>query len=87
MRTESNVFSLRYGTVPIVRAVGGLDDTVQNYNAVERSGNGFKFVPIRRGNLLEKIYEALFAFADREAWHDIQMNGMSEDNSWENAAA
>ena len=82
----NQMYSLRYGTVPIVRAVGGLDDTVQNYDAVNRSGNGFKFGPYDSQRFLERIYEALFAYADRETWRRLQRNGMREDNSWENSA-
>ncbi len=82
----NQMYSLRYGTVPIVRAVGGLDDTVQNYDAVNANGNGFKFGSYRADKFLEKIYEALFAYADPDTWRKIQHNGMSEDNSWENAA-
>ncbi len=82
----NQMYSLRYGTVPIVRAVGGLDDTVQNWDAVSGTGNGFKFGPYRADKLIEKIYEARFAYADKEMWRKIQRNGMAVDNSWENAA-
>ncbi len=82
----NQMYSLRYGTVPIVRAVGGLDDTVQNWDAVDGTGNGFKFGPYRADKLLEKIYEARFAYEDKETWAKIQKNGMAVDNSWENAA-
>ena len=82
----NQMYSLRYGTVPIVRAVGGLDDTVQNFDAVNGSGNGFKFGPYRADRFLEKIYEALYAYGDKETWRTIQRNGMLQDNSWENAA-
>lgn len=82
----NQMYSLRYGTVPIVRATGGLDDTVQNWDAVTETGNGFKFGPYRADKLLEKIYEARFAYEDKAAWAKIQRNGMSIDNSWENAA-
>ncbi len=82
----NQMYSLRYGTVPIVRAVGGLDDTVQNFDSVTGTGNGFKFGPYRADRFLERIYEALFAFADPDTWRTIQKNGMAEDNSWENAA-
>lgn len=82
----NQMYSLRYGTIPIVRAVGGLDDTVQNWDAVTGRGNGFKFTPFRADKLLEKIYEARFAYADKDAWAKIQRNGMAVDNSWENAA-
>lgn len=82
----NQMYSLRYGTIPIVRAVGGLEDTVHEFNALDGSGNGFKFKEFRADKFLEKIYEALFAYADTESWRKLQMNGMSEDHSWENAA-
>ncbi len=82
----NQMYSLRYGTIPIVRAVGGLDDTVENFDAVSGSGNGFKFGPFRADRFLEKTYEAIFAYADRDAWRQMQRNGMAQDNSWENAA-
>jgi len=82
----NQMYSLRYGTVPIVRAVGGLDDTVQNWDATNRTGNGFKFGAYRADRFLEKIYEAIYAYGDPDIWATIQRNGMREDNSWENAA-
>lgn len=82
----NQMYSLRYGTIPIVRAVGGLDDTVQNFDSVSGTGNGFKFAPYRADSFLERIYEALFAYADPDTWRTIQRNGMIQDNSWENAA-
>lgn len=82
----NQMYSLRYGTIPIVRAVGGLDDTVQNFDAVNGKGNGFKFSQFRADRFLEKIYEALFAYYDKDAWRKLQWNGMNEDHSWQNAA-
>lgn len=82
----NQMYSLRYGTVPVVRAVGGLDDTVKNFDAVSGLGNGFKFDEYRADKFVEKIFEALFNYADAETWRRIQLNGMSEDNSWERAA-
>jgi starch synthase len=82
----NQMYSLRYGTVPVVRAVGGLDDTVRNFDAVSGTGNGFKFNQYRADRFLEKLYEAIFAYADQDTWRTIQWNGMSDDNSWEHAA-
>lgn len=82
----NQMYSLRYGTVPIVRAVGGLDDTVENFDRISGTGNGFKFDEFRADKFLEKIYEALFAYYDADAWRRLQWNGMNADNSWENAA-
>ena len=82
----NQMYSLRYGTVPIVRAVGGLDDTVENFDRVSGTGNGFKFHDFRPDKFTEKIYEALFNYHEPETWRKIQLNGMTVDNSWENAA-
>jgi starch synthase len=82
----NQMYSLRYGTIPIVRAVGGLDDTVENFDSVRGTGNGFKFQEYQADKFLEKIYEAIFAHADSKTWQKIQRNGMLIDNSWENAA-
>jgi starch synthase len=82
----NQMYSMRYGTVPIVRAVGGLDDSVKNFDVIAEKGNGFKFREFRADKFLEKIYEAFFAYAQPDVWRKIQLNGMNEDNSWENAA-
>lgn len=82
----NQMYSMRYGTVPIVRATGGLDDTVQQYNPVDGEGTGFKFGPYEAGALLDKIREALYFYARPEHWQKIQRNGMLVDNSWAAAA-
>ncbi len=82
----NQMYSLKYGTIPIVHAVGGLADTVNNFDAVRGTGNGFKFSRYRADRFLERIYESLFAYYDKDAWRRIQLNGMTEDHSWENAA-
>jgi starch synthase len=80
------MYSMRYGTVPIVRATGGLDDTVQHFNPSDGTGTGFKFGPYDAGALLEKIREALYFYRQPEQWQKIQHNGMLVDNSWSAAA-
>jgi starch synthase len=82
----NQMYSMRYGTVPIVRATGGLDDTVQHYNPADGTGTGFKFGPYEGGALLEKIREALYFYGRPEHWQKIQHNGMLVDNSWAAAA-
>lgn len=82
----NQMYSMRYGTVPVVRATGGLDDTVQNFDPDQGTGNGFKFQPYRGAALLEKIREALYFYGQPESWRQIQRNGMSMDNSWSAAA-
>jgi starch synthase len=82
----NQMYSMRYGTVPIVRATGGLDDTVQHFDPVDGTGTGFKFGPYDAGALLDKIREALYFYARPEHWQKIQHNGMLVDNSWAAAA-
>jgi starch synthase len=77
---------MRYGTVPVVRATGGLDDTVQNFSPSTGAGTGFKFGPYDAAAMLEKIREGLYFYNQPETWKKIQVNGMTIDNSWSAAA-
>jgi starch synthase len=83
----NQIYSLRYGTVPIVRATGGLDDTVQKFVAKTQQGTGFKFENYEGKALLDCIRAALKAFRDPKAWQAVQANGMSKDFSWKTSAA
>ncbi|MDP2690668.1 MAG: glycogen synthase GlgA [Deltaproteobacteria bacterium] len=80
----NQIYSLRYGTMPIVRATGGLEDTVRDYN--EEDGNGFKFSEYSAEALVAKVREALDVFRDKRAWEALQMRAMQENFSWENSA-
>ena len=82
----NQMYSMRYGTVPILRATGGLYDTVENFNEASCAGNGFKFQAYSAGALLDKIREALYFYGKPDAWAKIQRNGMGTDNSWSAAA-
>jgi starch synthase len=82
----NQMYSLKYGTVPIVRATGGLDDTIESWDAAKGRGTGFKFTPYSGAALLETIIEALQAFRNRVAWTKLMLNGMNRDFSW-NASA
>jgi starch synthase len=82
----NQMYSMRYGTVPVVRETGGLDDTVEQFDPDSGTGTGFKFGPYEAGALLEKIREALYFYARPEQWRKIQHNGMLVDNSWAAAA-
>ncbi|HXQ71350.1 MAG TPA: glycogen synthase [Pyrinomonadaceae bacterium] len=82
----NQMYSMRYGTVPIVRATGGLDDTVQHFDPRAGTGTGFKFGPYEAGALLEKIREALYFYTRPDDWQKLQRNGMLVDNSWTAAA-
>lgn len=82
----NQMYSMRYGTVPVVRATGGLDDTVENFDPKTNQGTGFKFGPYTAAALLEKIREGLYFYNQPEVWTTIQKNGMAIDNSWSAAA-
>jgi starch synthase len=82
----NQMYSMRYGTVPIVRATGGLEDTVEQFDPGKGTGTGFKFGPYDAGAMLEKIRQALYFYGQRETWKKIQLNGMQVDNSWSASA-
>ena len=83
----SQLISLRYGTVPIVREVGGLKDTVLPYNKYTNEGNGFTFKNYNAHELLFKIKEALDLYnKDKSTWQDMMLRGMKADNSWEHSS-
>ncbi|HUJ32496.1 MAG TPA: glycogen synthase GlgA [Candidatus Acidoferrum sp.] len=83
----NQIYSLRYGTVPIVRATGGLDDTIQNFDPRTKQGTGFKFEEYSGKELLECIRAALKTYADPKSWQAVQANGMAKDFSWKASAA
>jgi starch synthase len=77
----NQMMSMRYGTVPVVRATGGLADTVVDVDH-NKQGNGFVFTNYDSKELLEVITRAVAKFADKEAWRRIQLTGMEQDFSW-----
>jgi len=83
----NQLYSLRYGTVPIVRAVGGLVDTVRPFNPRNGQGNGFMFTDYHPAALLQALKDALAAYPDRKIWTRLQKNGMKADFSWGRSAA
>jgi len=82
----NQIYSLKYGTVPIVRATGGLDDTIEPWDARSGKGTGFKFTDYTGEALLLKIKHALQAYRDQTSWQVLMRNGMGKDFSW-NASA
>jgi starch synthase len=76
------MYSLKYGTVPIVRRTGGLADTVVPWDPVSRQGTGFLFDEFRPQALLTAIEAALVAWRDEAAWRQLMKNGMAQDWSW-----
>ncbi|HKJ87493.1 MAG TPA: glycosyltransferase, partial [Gammaproteobacteria bacterium] len=83
----NQIYSLRYGTIPVVRATGGLDDTVKDLTADPAEGNGFKFRKYTARDLVRKVDEAVKAFGDKKAWREVQKRAMREDFSWRNSAS
>lgn len=83
----NQIYSLRYGTVPVVRATGGLDDTIEPFDAKSGRGNGFKFEAYAGQALLDCIHQALTVYQDDQAWRKVQANGMAQDFSWKVSAA
>jgi len=83
----NQIYSLKYGTVPVVRATGGLDDTIEAFDPETGSGTGFKFEAYDGMALLGAIHEALAVFQNEpETWRRIQTNGMAKDFSWQTSA-
>ncbi|MGC1421283.1 MAG: glycogen synthase GlgA [Terracidiphilus sp.] len=82
----NQIYSLKYGTVPVVRATGGLDDTVEEWNPGLNTGTGFKFGPYDAQELLNAIDRALVAFYDKKQWSQLMQNGMAQDYSWNQPA-
>jgi starch synthase len=78
----NQIYSLKYGTVPIVRATGGLDDTIEPWDARTGKGTGFKFSDYTGEALLATIKQALLAYQDPSSWQTLMRNGMSRDFSW-----
>jgi starch synthase len=78
----NQLYSLKYGTVPIVRATGGLDDTIEPWDARTGKGTGFKFYEYNGESLLLTVKGALQAFRDTGSWQVLMRNGMSRDFSW-----
>ena len=83
----TQLISMRYGAVPIVRETGGLKDTVQSYNVFENTGNGFTFDRYESGLLYDAINRAkTLYFENRKCWDDMVIRDMNKDVSWEKSA-
>lgn len=82
----NQLYSLKYGTIPVVRATGGLDDTITNYDPATGSGTGFKFEKYDSSEMLDAIRRAVQLFGNHQAWKKLMKNGMMKDFSWEASA-
>jgi starch synthase len=80
-------YSLKYGTVPVVRGTGGLEDTVEEWDPATRKGTGFKFHGYKPEDFLAAIRRGLTAFEEKDSWHHLMRNGMAQDYSWGRSAA
>ncbi len=78
----NQIYSLKFGTVPIVRATGGLDDTIEPWDARTGKGTGFKFSEYTGEALLATVKQALLAYRDHASWQTLMRNGMNKDFSW-----
>jgi starch synthase len=82
----NQMYSLKYGTVPIVRRTGGLADSVQMWNDSSRQGTGIVFNDFDVPAIRWAIHTALDLFKDDSAWSQLVKNGMAQDFSWERQA-
>jgi starch synthase len=82
----TQLYGLKYGSIPIVRATGGLRDTVTPYDPLEGTGNGFTFTPYTPDALLAEMRRAVTFFRQKDSWARIVTNAMQADFSWERSA-
>jgi starch synthase len=82
----TQMYALRYGTIPIVRATGGLRDTVFPFDPVTGRGTGFLFAEATVDALIGAVAAAMRIFNDHDAWRQLQRNALSQDFSWERSA-
>lgn len=82
----NQMYSLAYGTIPIVRRTGGLADTVKDYSIDEKNGNGFVFENYDSKDLLNAIEKAIALYKDKKSWEKLMKSGMKSDFSWLNSA-
>jgi len=78
----SQLYSLKYGTIPIVRATGGLKDSVEEFDAACGTGQGFTFEPYESAAFLDAVDRALAVFGRKERWTVLMRNAMAADHSW-----
>lgn len=82
----NQMYSMRYGTVPVVRETGGLADTVEEFELATRAGTGFLFQRYEPGEMLAAIRRALAIHRQPDRWAALQRNGMQKDFSWGRSA-
>ena len=83
----NQLYSLKYGTIPIVRATGGLKDSVQEFDPSTRAGTGFVFEPYESAAFLAAVDRALSTYCQKDQWAALMQNAMRADFSWTHSAA
>ncbi|MBS1237003.1 MAG: hypothetical protein H6R37_247 [Deltaproteobacteria bacterium] len=82
----TQMYALKYGTIPLVRATGGLEDTIEDFDPRSKTGNGFKFRPYDSKAFLAAIQRAVDLWTDQETWEILMRRGMAADFSWKRSA-
>lgn len=82
----TQMIAMRYGTVPVARATGGIADTVEDYDHLKSKGNGFLFSGYEPSSLLESVKRALCVYSNSGKWQDMASEGMKKDFSWKVSA-
>jgi starch synthase len=82
----TQIYGLRYGTIPIARATGGLRDTISEFDSKTEKGDGFLFVPYEVPELLHALDQALNLLRQKKEWSMIMKNAMAADFSWARSA-
>ncbi len=83
----NQIYSLKYGTAPVVRATGGLDDTVEQFDPTTGQGTGFKFEEYSGRAMMQAIRAAIEVYRKPDLWQKLMLNGMAQDFSWGASAA
>jgi starch synthase len=82
----TQMYSLKYGTIPLVRATGGLDDSIQEFHTDRGEGNGFKFEDYSARALLDAARRAIKVYDKKSTWDRLIQNAMAADFSWDRSA-
>jgi starch synthase len=82
----AQMMACRYGTVPVVREVGGLYDTIKAYDPTTGKGNGVTFKSYDAYDMLNALDRSLELYYDRENWNKLTVNAMTSDFSWQRSA-
>lgn len=82
----TQLYALKYGTIPIVRYTGGLADTIERVNGTDGKGTGFVFKKYEVEDMMKEIKRAIKMYQDKEVWYKLMKNTMAQDFSWYNSA-